>query len=189
MAKKKEKTKLLSLSKVMDKDGLDTVKASFNSYSQPYERAYSVLFEAQRYYNNMENFRKRRLRNKRYNYGDQWGDMIELHSKCGGVRRMTEDQYIREQGSEPLKNNLIRRLVKNVLGVYRSQSKEPTCNARDKDEQKYSETMSIVLQCNRQLNRENEIDARTMEEFLISGVAIHKKKYGWRRNRLDCWTD
>lgn len=189
MAKKKEKTKLLSLSKVMDKDDLDTVKASFNSYSQPYERAYSVLFEAQRYYNNMENFRKRRLRNKRYNYGDQWGDMIELHSKCGGVRRMTEDQYIREQGSEPLKNNLIRRLVKNVLGVYRSQSKEPTCNARDKDEQKYSETMSIVLQCNRQLNRESEIDARTMEEFLISGVAIHKKKYGWRRNRLDCWTD
>lgn len=73
MAKKKEKTKLLSLSKVMDKDDLDTVKASFNSYSQPYERAYSVLFEAQRYYNNMENFRKRRLRNKRYNYGDQWG--------------------------------------------------------------------------------------------------------------------
>lgn len=190
MAKKKEKTKLLSLSKVVDKDELDSVKASLNRYDQPYERAYAVLFEAQRYYNNMDNFRKRRLRNKRYNYGDQWGDPITLPT-CGGLGRRTvrEEDYIREQGSEPLKNNLIRRLVKNVLGVYRSQSKEPTCNARDKDEQKYSETMSIVLQCNRQLNRENEIDARTMEEFMISGAAIHKKKYGWRRNRLDCWTD
>lgn len=190
MAKKKEKTKLLSLSKVVDKDELDSVKASLNRYDQPYERAYAVLFEAQRYYNNMDNFRKRRLRNKRYNYGDQWGDPITLPT-CGGLGKRTvrEEDYIREQGSEPLKNNLIRRLVKNVLGVYRSQSKEPTCNARDKDEQKYSETMSIVLQCNRQLNRENEIDARTMEEFMISGAAIHKKKYGWRRNRLDCWTD
>jgi hypothetical protein len=190
MAKKKEKTKLLSLSKVVDKDELDSVKASLNRYDQPYERAYAVLFEAQRYYNNMDNFRKRRLRNKRYNYGDQWGDPITLPT-CGGLGKRTvrEEDYIREQGSEPLKNNLIRRLVKNVLGVYRSQSKEPTCNARDKDEQKYSETMSIVLQCNRQLNRENEIDTRTMEEFMISGAAIHKKKYGWRRNRLDCWTD
>jgi len=149
-----------------------------------------VLFEAQRYYDNMENFRKRRLRNKRYNYGDQWGDKIDVPT-CGGLGKRTvrEEDYIRDQGSEPLKNNLIRRLVKNVLGVYRSQSKEPTCNARDKDEQKYGETMSIVLQCNRQLNRETEIEARTMEEFMISGAAIHKKKYGWRRNRLDCWTD
>lgn len=190
MAKKKEKAKLLSLSKVVDKDQLDTVKASFKRYDQPYQRAYAVLFEAQRYYNNMLNFRRRRLRNKRYNYGDQWGDTIEVATSCGlGKRKVREDTYIREQGSEPLKNNLIRRLVKNVLGVYRSQSKEPTCNARDKDEQKYGETMSIVLQCNRQLNREAEIDARTMEEFMISGAAIHKKKYGWRRNRLDCWTD
>lgn len=187
MTKKKEK--LLSLSKVLDKDELDSVKSSLSRDSQPYERAYGILFEAQRYYNNMEHFRRRRERNKRYNYGNQWGDMIEVHSKCGGVKRMTEEQYIRLQGSEPLKNNLIRRLVKNVLGVYRSQSKEPTCNARDKDEQKYGETMSVVLQCNRQLNRENEIDARTMEEFMISGAAIHKKKYGWRNNRLDCWTD
>lgn len=189
MAKRKEKAKLLSLSKVLDREELDSVKASLNRYDQPYERAYSVLFEAQRYYNNMENFRKRRERNKRYNYGNQWGDTVEIHSKCGGVKRLTEEQYIRLQGSEPLKNNLIRRLVKNVLGVYRSQSKEPICVTRDKDEQKYGETMSAVLQYNRQLNRETELDARIMEEFLISGAAICRKKYGWKKNRSDCWTD
>lgn len=190
MAKKKEKAKLMSLSRVVDMEELDTVKQSFKQYDQPYERAYAVLFEAQRYYDNMEKFRKRRLRNKRYNYGDQWGDKIDVPT-CGGLGKNTvrEEDYIRDQGSEPLKNNLIRRLVKNVLGVYRSQSKEPTCVARDKDEQKYGETMSVVLQYNRQLNRESEIDARTMEEFMISGAAIHKKKYGWRKNRLDCWTD
>lgn len=47
MAKKKEKAKLMSLSKVVDRDELDTVKQSFKRYDQPYQRAYAVLFEAQ----------------------------------------------------------------------------------------------------------------------------------------------
>ena len=28
-----------------------------------------------------------------------------------------------------------------------------------------------------------------MEEFLISGFIMHRKWYGWRNDRLDCWTD
>lgn len=183
MAKKKEK--LLSLSKVTD--SVDSVKAS-HSPCRTWNRAYDVLFEAQRYWDNMSDFRKRRDRNKRYTYGEQWSDHIEYVDKWGRKRTITEENYIREQGSEPLKNNLIRRLVKNVLGVYRSQSKEPTCTARDKDEQKYGETMSVVLQYNRQMNRMSELDARSMEEFLISGAAIQKNKWGWNRGRMDNFT-
>ena len=80
---------------------------------------------------------------------------------------MTEGEYIQKQGNVPLKNNLIRRLVRNVIGVYRSQSKEPVCNARDRDEQKLGETMSTVLEYNMQLNRMNELYARTMEEYMV----------------------
>ena len=145
MAKKKEETKLLSLSRVLDKEELDSVKASKTRFAKPYERAFSILLEAQRYYNNMENFRKRRRRNKRYCYGDQWGDTITFKNKCGFEKRIKEEDYIREQGSEQLKSNLIRRVVKNVLGVYRSQSKTRTCDARDKDEKRYGETKSVVL--------------------------------------------
>ena len=100
MAKKKEETKLLSLSRVLDKEELDSVKASKSRFDKPYERAFSILLEAQRYYNNMDNFRKRRLRNKRYCYGDQWGDTIEFKNKCGFKKRIKEEDYIREQGSE-----------------------------------------------------------------------------------------
>ena len=147
-------------------------------------RAFDVLMEAQHYWDNMSRFRIERERNKRYNYGDQWMDMITVDGE-----QMTEEEYIRSQGNVPLKNNLIRRLVRNVLGVYRSQSKEPTCVARDRDEQKLSETMSTILQCNMQLNRMQEVYARTMEEFLISGFIVHRKWYGWRNDKLDCWTD
>lgn len=95
--------------------------------------------EASLYYSNMDDYRRDRQRNKRYCYGKQWDDIIEVDNK-----RMTEEEYIKSQGNIPLKNNLIRRLVRNVIGVYRSQSKEPTCMARDRDEQKLGETMSTI---------------------------------------------
>lgn len=147
-------------------------------------RAFNVLLEAQRYWQAMETFRRDRERNKNYTYGRQWDDYI-----CMNGKRMREEDYIMSQGNVALKNNLIRRMVQAVLGVYRSQAKEPTCTARDRDEQKYGETMSTVLQCNMQLNRMTEINARCMEEFLISGLVVQRKWYGWRENKLDCWTD
>ena len=160
---------------------LDTVQ---HSKTQGNRRAFDVLAEAQMYWNNMYRFREDRERNKRYNYGDQWKDNIKVDGKT-----MSEEEYIKSQGNVPLKNNLIRRLVNTVLGVYRQQAKEPICTARDRDEQKLGETMSTILQCNMQLNRMQDLYARTMEEFLISGLIVHRKWFGWRNDKLDCWTD
>lgn len=181
----KGKGKLLPMSRIAPKRNelseIDTV-ASAKRYGG--RRAFDILMEAQYYWNQMEDFRKDRERNKRYTYGFQWDDMI-----CVDGESMTEEEYIKSQGNVPLKNNLIRRLVRSVLGVYRSQSKEPTCTARDRDEQKLGETMSTILQCNMQLNRMPDVYARSMEEFLISGFIVHRKSYGWRNGKEDCWTD
>ena len=173
------------MSRIAPKRGdaeIDTVAFSEKHFGD--RRAFDILMEAQHYWNQMDDFRKERERNKRYNYGYQWDDII-----CVNGKQMTEAEYIKSQGSIPLKNNLIRRLVRNVLGVYRGQMKEPTCTARDRDEQKLGETMSTLLQYNMQINKMNEIDARTMEEFLISGFIVHRKSYGWRNGKEDCWTD
>lgn len=181
----KSERKLLPMSRIApgrnDTAEIDTV-VSAKRYGD--RRAFDILMEAQYYWSQMDDFRKDRERNKRYTYGFQWDDMI-----CVDGKSMSEEEYIKSQGNVPLKNNLIRRLVRSVLGVYRSQSKEPTCTARDRDEQKLGETMSTILQCNMQLNRMNDVYARTMEEFLISGFIVHRKSYGWRNGKEDCWTD
>lgn len=174
--------KLHKVSRVLPKSELDSVRHAKQMLGN--SRAFDVLWEAQSYWTAMERFRTDRERNKNYTYGKQWDDVI-----CVEGKMMKEEDYIKSQGNIPLKNNLIRRMVQAVLGVYRSQAKEPTCTARDRDEQKYGETMSTVLQCNMQLNRMTEINARCMEEFLISGFVAQRKWYGWRDNKLDCWTD
>lgn len=173
--------RLIPLSRIRERQEMDSV-----AFSKQFgdRRAFDILLEAQQHWSNMSDFRHERDRNKKYAYGKQWDDIIVVNGKS-----MTEEEYIKSQGNIPLKNNLIRRLVKSVLGVYRSQAKEPTCTARDRDEQKLGETMSTILQCNMQLNRMSGMHARTMEEFMISGLAVHKKWYGWRNDKCDCWTD
>lgn len=144
----------------------------------------ALLTAALNCWNEWSDFRKERERCKRFTYGDQWLDMVE----DGGVS-ISEADLIRRQGNMPLKNNLIRRLVRNVLGVFRNRYKMPRCVPRDEVEAPYARTMQFLLQCNSDLNRLEELYARTMEEFLISGLAVHKKWYGRRGRITDCWTD
>lgn len=179
-----EYAELIPLSRLTDEDRqeMDTVMHSRQFHGE--QRNMDILLQAKNCWDNLRSFRKERARNKDYTYGNQWSDLVTVDGKT-----MTEEDYLVQQGSIPLKNNLIRRLVRNVLGVYRSQTKEPTCVARDRDEQRLGEVMSVTLQYNWQLNKMAEIHSRSFEDFLIGGLTVHKKTGGWRDGRFDCWTD
>ena len=85
-----------------------------------------LLDRARRCWEGMDSFRRERERCKRFTYGDQWGDPVM--TSTGMVR---EETFMLSQGNIPLKNNLIRRLVRNVLGVFRNQWSVPRCEPRD----------------------------------------------------------
>ena len=119
-----ERATLHRLSRVMPKGEMDSVKRAKSGLGR--KRAFDILFEAQQYWSAMDKFRRDRERNKNYTYGKQWEDYV-----CVDGVQMTEEEYIKKQGNIPLKNNLIKRMVNAVLGVYRSQASEPTCTARD----------------------------------------------------------
>lgn len=117
-------------------------------------------------------FRRDRRRNMRYTFGDQWTDRITVDG-----REMTEEEHILREGNIPLKNNLIRRIVRSVVGVARERiasrldARDETGKMRDR------------------LNRMQELYGRTMEEFLISGMAIHRKRVARRDGTQGIWTD
>ncbi len=130
-----------------------------------------LLAAASRHWQAMSKFRSDRERCKRYCYGRQWEDMIEVDGQ-----RMKEEDYIRSQGNVPLKNNLIRRLVRSVLGVFRNQYAYPSPEKLEIsiDDPRQQKTYGRLL-LNAERNRLDELHARTMEEFLISGLAVHRK--------------
>lgn len=121
------------------------------------DKGSAILEEAMAQWNSLAEFRHERTRNKNYTFGRQWEDIINVNG-----RRMTEHDYIISEGHIPLKNNLIRRIVRNILGVFRRQLAEKM--------EEWDETRKTIATHNFLY----ELYSRTMEEFLISGMAVHR---------------
>jgi len=115
-----------------------------------------ILEAAYRAWNEAADFRRRRRRYKRFTYGDQWSDMV-----VDGNSVMSAADRARTHGRRPLTNNLLRRLVKSVIGRYRYQ--------RQDAEPLKGEKAHIFRN-----NNLDELDCRSLEEFLISGCTVQR---------------
>lgn len=116
--------------------------------------------------------RRRRERFKRFTYGDQWGDPAEP----GRAYSASEGDMMLANGRQPLTNNLIRRLVKTIVGRYRTVCSE---NGR------YDIRPGSLAA----LNDLPELDSRLLEEFLISGVAVQRIVPDIRPSGAAVWVD
>lgn len=116
--------------------------------------------------------RNRRERFKRYTYGDQWSDPV----KTPDGRVMTEGQRLGLAGRQPLVNNLIRRLVKTIVGRYR--------HLCDKNGRYSTDPDSADV-----INQLPELDSRLLEEFLISGCAVQRVAPDVRPAGAGVWVD
>lgn len=96
-----------------------------------------------------ENFRRKRRRNKDFTYGSQWGDMV---TGADG-RQCSEYRRLQESGHKPLTNNIIRRLVRSVVGRFRNSIAASNTGTSD-----------LI----------DELDSRALEEFLISGCCVQR---------------
>lgn len=126
-----------------------------------------LLDRFHRYYDSLQTFRKKRERCKNYYFGDQLSDVIANPNGCGTI---TEEQYMISQGITPMSLNIIRKAVKAVLGVYCQSNFEPLAIARDRDEQKLGEMMSVAMEYVYQNQNLPEVNTRGCEEFLLSAM-------------------
>ena len=113
-----------------------------------------------------------RERFKRYTYGDQWSDLMD----DGTGRIRTERDILHHVGRPPLTNNLIRRLVKTIVGRYRHLCAESGRYSSEPGSQDVANDLA-------------ELDSRLMEEFLISGMAIQRVARENRRGVTDVYVD
>lgn len=134
-------------------------------YSEVLARAFSA-------WNSAGCFRSRRERSKRFTYGDQWGDIV--HDTRLGT--MTEQELIEKSGKRAYTNNLIRQLVKTVVGRFRTQASESAA---------YGGDIGAIARA----NMLGELDARLLEEFLISGCAVQRIVCERRWGGKGVWVD
>ncbi|MDE6278743.1 MAG: hypothetical protein K2M05_02100 [Paramuribaculum sp.] len=138
-----------------------------NSFNQAY-KAWAQL----------ATFRANRLRYKNYTYGRQWEDPAEYQGRI-----ITEGERSLKMGRRPMTNNLIRRMVKSIVGRFRHRLITDADNTRDKTEP--SPGMAETAR----RNMLDELDCRMLEEFLISGCAIQRVVNERRHGGTGVWVD
>lgn len=139
-----------------------------------------LLEQARIYWESMSDFRKRRRRARRYHRGKQWSDFV-TDPETG--EDITEEEYIKRQGKVPLKQNQIRQLMKNLIGQYRNSQSKSLVVSRSKGGDPGAELLTNAIQHVQQLNFCTEIDARSVEEFALSGMVVSRSNYEYYKER------
>lgn len=119
-----------------------------------------------------EPLRRRRERHKKYTYGDQWSDPVVDYNG----RVVEERRFIVDSGKRPLTNNLIRQLVKTIVGRYRTSAAEAALY--DASDGSFDRRNHLA-----------ELDSRLLEEFVISGCAIQRLCAERREGGEGVWVD
>jgi len=153
--------------------------------SEDVDEGVHLLEKCRFYWDSLQDFRDRRKRSRKYYRGDQWSDQVRDPSETS-TTYITEEDYIKDQGRVPLKQNIIRQIVKNLIGQYRANPTKTQVIARAKEDGTVSEMLSNALQAAKKVNVCDELDARLWEEFAISGAPIQKVSYRyWHTRNLE----
>ena len=139
-----------------------------------------LLEKCRQDWNSLYDFRTRRKRSRDYVRGKQWGDII---TDPDSGESITEEEYLMNQGSIPLKQNQIRQLMKNLIGQFRQSVTKSIVLSRHSGKGIEAEMMSYALEAVHQYNQTSELDARLFEEYGISGAIIQKLGYQYVKER------
>jgi len=129
-----------------------------------------LLVRCELFWTALQDFRDRRARARKYERGDQWFEKI----KNDDDEWVTEEDLILSQNRLALKQNVIRQLVKNLLGQYRASPAKSVVNSRTKEDASLSEMMTNALQAAKDLNQTTELDAQQFHEHILSGMMVGK---------------
>lgn len=134
---------------------------------------------------NLSDFRKTRLRNFRYVFGDQWGDAVR--DKDGNW--VTErDRLTKRTGDIPLQNNHLFKIVNTLTGLYSKTATAPVCFACEKDADAKSQMMTDALQKNWENNMMHDLLLTEMIEFICGGCPIVCEEWGCHNEIEDSYT-
>ena len=148
--------------------------------------AYEFLAECAACWNALDEARRKLRRSLMYSYGDQWGDLV---TDPDTLAQITEGDLIKKNGKVPLKNNMIAPILSNIEGQLRQNLMRPVCVARDQNEGRVGEMMSVAIEYVHDINEMEEVDADCMRMLLNGGMTAQRVEYGLNRSKSkqDVW--
>ena len=144
-----------------------------------------LLYRCRSAWDNMGEFRRRRLRNFRYVFGDQWGDKV----KDDHGEWVTERSRIEKRtGGIAMQNNHLIKIVNTLTGLYAKTATSHVCFARKVGAERKSQMMTNALQTNWEKNRMKDLLISEMYEFVCSGGPVVVEEWSSHEGVEDSYT-
>lgn len=144
-----------------------------------------LLDRCEQAWSNLSDFRATRLRNFRYVFGDQWGDIV---SDGQGNKVKERERIARRTGGIALQNNQLVKIVNTLAGIYAKSSTLPVCFARQKDADRKSQMMTNALQTNWENNLMKDLLVSQMYEFICGGASVVSEEWSCHDSIDDSYT-
>ena len=161
------------------KTGMDGMEQIAGSEFIATKDSLDILSYAGQCHDSFYSFCEQADRSADYYKGNQWGDTVEVKDRWGQTKTMTEEEWIKSQGRPALKQNLIRPIVRNVVGQFRDTPFTSIIYSADESGQPAADEMSKKLDNVLRYNDRTERDAREYESFLNTGCAIYITGYSY----------
>ena len=146
----------------------------------------TLLMSAYNAWQSLSQWRKDIRRNEEFVYGDQHSDKVYDYQKC---ETKTERQLFVEQGLQPSQYNIIRNVLRTIVGFWANNKTLPTVIAQKDENQAESEVLTATLHA---LYRKNELwkfDISQLMQLLITGLALIKNHFQKRDGDADVKND
>ena len=162
---------------------VDSVKSRMKREGKKYNL--ELLAEVKEAWESLGDFRKERMRNLRYVYGDQLGDYV----KDEKGKWVTERERINKRtGGVALQNNHLYKIVQTLMGLYSKSATQPVCFARQKDADLKSKMMSNALKSNWDNNYMRDVLTEQMRELICGGMSVVREEWGVHDSVEDAYT-
>lgn len=144
-----------------------------------------LLHRCEEAWNSLDKFRRTRLRNFRYVFGDQWGDRVK-NEKGEWV---TERSRIEKRtGGIALQNNHLVKIVNTLAGLYAKTAAVPVCFARKQGADLKSQMMTNALQTNWETNRMKDLLISEIYEMICGGCPVCTEEWNVHEGVEDSYT-
>ena len=144
-----------------------------------------LLIRCRDAWENLSKFRATRLRNFRYVFEDQWGDIVRDQD---GHKMRERDRIAKRTGGVALQNNHLFKIVNTLSGLYSKSSTLPVCFAREKGADVKSQMMTDALQTNWENNQMKDLLTSEMIEFICGGMSVVVEEWSSHDGIEDSYT-
>lgn len=179
-----ELRKIKSYSKLNGKR--DKRDSSVSMPNGEFKNQTTLLISCFNAWQSLSEWRRQIRRNEEFVYGDQHSDKVY---DWADQKWKTERQMFVEQGLQPSQYNIIRNVLRTIVGFWGNNKTLPSCIAQKDSNQEESEVLTATLHA---LYRKNELwklDLSQVNQLLISGFGAMKNSFANRDGENDVVND